>query len=36
MDLFAVDRNGIKKVFDTTSGALVDLNSAVGLAVVYT
>ena len=28
----AVDRNGIKKVFDTTSGALVDLNSVAGLA----
>ena len=28
----AVDRNGVKKVFDTTSGALVDLNSAAGLA----
>ena len=28
----SVDRNGIKKVFDTTSGALVDLNSAAGLA----
>ena len=28
----AVDRNGIKKIFDTTSGALVDLNSAAGLA----
>jgi len=28
----AVDRNGVKKVFDTTSGALVDLSSAAGLA----
>ena len=28
----AVDRNGVKKVFDTASGALVDLNSAAGLA----
>ena len=28
----AVDRNGVKKVFDSTSGALVDLNSAAGLA----
>jgi len=28
----AVDRNGVKKIFDTASGALVDLNSAAGLA----
>jgi len=28
----AIDRNGVKKVFDTASGALVDLNSAAGLA----
>ena len=28
----AVDRNGVKKVFDTASGSLVDLNSAAGIA----
>ena len=28
----AVDRNGVKKVFDTASGALVDLESAAGVA----
>ena len=28
----AVDRNGVKQIFDTASGALVDLNSAAGLA----
>ena len=28
----AVDRNGVKKVFDTASGALVDLESAAGIA----
>ena len=28
----AVDRNGLKKVFDTTTGSLVDLDSAAGLA----
>ena len=28
----AVDRNGIKKVFDTATGSLVDLDSAAGLA----
>ena len=27
-----IDRNGVKKIFDTTSGALVDLNSAAGIA----
>ena len=27
-----IDRNGIKKIFDTTSGALVDLNSPAGIA----
>ena len=26
----AVDRNGVKKVFDTATGALVDLDSAAG------
>ena len=28
----AVDRNGLKKVFDTATGSLVDLDSAAGLA----
>ena len=28
----AVDRNGIKKIFDTATGSLVDLSSAAGLA----
>ena len=28
----AVDRNGVKKIFNTATGALVDLNSAAGLA----
>ncbi len=28
----AVDRNGVKKVFNTSNGALVDLNSAAGAA----
>ena len=28
----AVDRNGVKKIFDTASGALVDLESAAGVA----
>ena len=28
----AVDRNGIKKIFNTTTGALVDLNSVAGAA----
>ena len=28
----SVDRNGVKKIFNTTTGALVDLNSAAGLA----
>ena len=28
----SVDRNGVKKIFNTTTGALVDLNSAAGIA----